>query len=119
MRPIVSSVKVHHAVDAGEGGAATLVAMGIKLLLGEDITASLEIEKRQRVSMSSSRVPRRMLLVTNERRGQLTSQEKETILNDPAMWCAYYSSVCTSRDFPSDILRTQSRKVRKRRKDGD
>lgn len=59
MRPILSSVKVYHAVDAGEGGAATLVAMGIKLLLGEDITASLEIKKKQRVSMISNRVPRR------------------------------------------------------------
>jgi hypothetical protein len=41
VRSIFSSVEVHHAVNAGEGSAATLVAMRVELLLSEDITACL------------------------------------------------------------------------------
>ena len=50
MRAVFCSVEVHHAVDAGVGGAATLVAVRVELLLGEDITASLETPT-QRVSI--------------------------------------------------------------------
>lgn len=41
MRPIIGPLEVDHTIDAGKRGAATLVAVRIKLLLGEDITARL------------------------------------------------------------------------------
>lgn len=41
MRPIVGAPKMGHAIDAGEGGTATAIAMGIEFLLGEDIATIL------------------------------------------------------------------------------
>jgi hypothetical protein len=41
MSSIFCSVEVHHAIDTGEGGAATLTAMRIELFLGENITTCL------------------------------------------------------------------------------
>lgn len=41
MRSVTSPLEVDHTIDAGERCAATLVAMGIELLLGKDITARL------------------------------------------------------------------------------
>jgi hypothetical protein len=37
---------MNHAIDAGEGCAATLVAMGIELLFGENITTSLGFNEK-------------------------------------------------------------------------
>jgi hypothetical protein len=42
---------MEHTIDAGEACAAALVAMGIKLLLGENVTACLEVGEE---SISSS-----------------------------------------------------------------
>lgn len=41
MRTVLCAVEVDHAVEAGEGGAATLVTMGVELLLRQDIAAVL------------------------------------------------------------------------------
>lgn len=41
MSSILQSVEMHHAIDTGEGGAATLAAMGIELFLSENITTCL------------------------------------------------------------------------------
>jgi hypothetical protein len=41
MRAILSAIEMNHAIDAREGCATTLVAVGIELLLGENITAVL------------------------------------------------------------------------------
>ena len=41
MRAVFGTVKVCHAVETGEGGAAALVAMAVELLLGNDIAALL------------------------------------------------------------------------------
>lgn len=41
MGAVAVALKVHHAVQAGEGGAIALVAMGIEFLLGEDIPTAL------------------------------------------------------------------------------
>jgi hypothetical protein len=41
VRTIIGAVKMYHAVDASKGGAATLAAVGIKLLLGEHVAAVL------------------------------------------------------------------------------
>lgn len=41
-----------HAINAGEGCAATLVAMGIEFLLGENITASLKLRGKGQPSPS-------------------------------------------------------------------
>lgn len=43
MRSVISPLEVDHTIDAGERCASTLVAMGIKFLLGKDITTRLEI----------------------------------------------------------------------------
>lgn len=37
-----SALEMSHAVDTGEGGASTLVTMGVEFLLGENIAAALE-----------------------------------------------------------------------------
>jgi hypothetical protein len=42
MCAILHALEVNHAVDAGKGCAATLVSMGIELLLCEDIAAILQ-----------------------------------------------------------------------------
>ena len=47
MRPVRCSLEVYHAVNAGKGRAVTLVAMGIELLLGKDVTTVLERRARQ------------------------------------------------------------------------
>jgi hypothetical protein len=39
---VFHALEVHHAVKAGVAGAATLVAVGIEFLLGEDVAAGLE-----------------------------------------------------------------------------
>lgn len=41
MSSILHSIEMHHAIDTGEGGAATLAAMRIELFLGENITTCL------------------------------------------------------------------------------
>jgi len=41
MRSIVSALEMNHAIDTGERRTATLVAVGIELLLSEDITTVL------------------------------------------------------------------------------
>lgn len=38
----IGSAKMRHAIQAGKGGTLTLAVMSIELLLGEDITASLQ-----------------------------------------------------------------------------
>lgn len=39
--PVFGSIEMHHAIDTGERSAATLTAMRVKLLLGENITTGL------------------------------------------------------------------------------
>ena len=39
--PIFCTVEMDHTIQTGEGGIATLPAMGIQLLLGEDVAATL------------------------------------------------------------------------------
>jgi len=41
VRLVAGALEVHHTIEAGERGAVALVAMAIKFLLGEDITAAL------------------------------------------------------------------------------
>ena len=41
MRSVLGPPKVHHAINTGKGSAMTLAAMGVELLLGENVTASL------------------------------------------------------------------------------
>ena len=41
MRSIISALKVDHAIDTTKRGAATTATMGIELLLGEYIAATL------------------------------------------------------------------------------
>ena len=41
MGSVAGTFKVHHAVQAGVGGAITLIAVGIEFLLGENISAAL------------------------------------------------------------------------------
>lgn len=41
MRSIIRALEVDHTINAGEGCAATLVAMRIELLLGQNIAARL------------------------------------------------------------------------------
>lgn len=45
MRPVASALEVYHTIDASEGCAPALVAMRVKLFLGEDITTSLGEKK--------------------------------------------------------------------------
>jgi hypothetical protein len=49
MGAIFGASKVHHAVETGEGGAVAAVAVGIELLLGENVAAGLS-RKRETVS---------------------------------------------------------------------
>jgi hypothetical protein len=42
VRAVFQALEVDHAVDAGEGRTATLVSVGIELLLCEDIAAVLQ-----------------------------------------------------------------------------
>lgn len=71
---------MHHTIDTGEGGTATLAAMGVELFLGENIPACLDF-----------------MLAVIQRQGihlghqiELTSQEKETIVDtkDHPIRCA-------------------------------
>jgi hypothetical protein len=41
VRSVAGALEVHHAVEAGEGGAVALVTVGVELLLGEDIPTVL------------------------------------------------------------------------------
>ena len=41
MRSVLGTIKVNHAIDTGKRRAATLAAVGVELLLREDITTSL------------------------------------------------------------------------------
>lgn len=45
MRSVASALKVYHTIDASEGCASALVAMRVKLFLGEDITTGLGDQK--------------------------------------------------------------------------
>jgi len=40
---VFRAAKVHHAVEAGEGRASTLIAMRVELLLREDVAAVLGV----------------------------------------------------------------------------
>lgn len=54
MRAILGAVEVCHAVEAGVGSAAALVAMAVELLLGEDISTLLDesvVSQRQTQSI--------------------------------------------------------------------
>jgi hypothetical protein len=80
--PILSSLKMNHAVDASKRRAATLVTMGIEFLLGEDITACLSPSY-----ISQEPCPRRQpflrprLKIPSSKSGFLrTSHWKDTIL---------------------------------------
>lgn len=46
MRSIIGALEVDHAVYTTERGAMTPAAMGVKLLLGEDIAAALHSTQR-------------------------------------------------------------------------
>ena len=53
VRSVVVAVEMDHAVQAGEGGASTLVAMLVEGFLGQDIAAGLsrqDINKRGSVA---------------------------------------------------------------------
>jgi hypothetical protein len=39
---ILSAGKVHHTIDAGEGGTSTAVSVRVELLLGQNVAARLE-----------------------------------------------------------------------------
>jgi hypothetical protein len=41
---IFEAGKVHHAIDASKGGTSAAVSMRVKLLLGENVTATLTLE---------------------------------------------------------------------------
>jgi hypothetical protein len=41
MRAVLCTGKVHHAIDAGEGGTPAAVSMLVELLLGQDVAARL------------------------------------------------------------------------------
>ena len=41
MLSVLDSGEIHHAVDAGKGGAVAAVAMRVELLLGQDVAALL------------------------------------------------------------------------------
>jgi hypothetical protein len=41
MRPVFSSVEMYHAINAGESGTTTTVAMRVELLLGQDVATRL------------------------------------------------------------------------------
>lgn len=41
MGSVLDAREVHHAINAGEGGAAAAVSMRVEFLLGEDVTARL------------------------------------------------------------------------------
>jgi hypothetical protein len=62
---------MHHAIDTGEGGAATLAAMRIELFLGENITTCLG---RLLAVIQAQGIDLRQQI-------GLTSQEKETIVD--------------------------------------
>jgi hypothetical protein len=53
MGAILGASEVHHAVETGEGGAVAAVAVGIELLLGENIAAGL---RRRKGSKSARQV---------------------------------------------------------------
>lgn len=58
MRSILGALEVHHAVNAGEGCAATLVSMRVELLLGEDVTTGLALKSvSQRLDSMSDVLP--------------------------------------------------------------
>lgn len=42
MRSVIGTVEVGHAIQAGVGCGATLAAMGVELLLGENVAATLK-----------------------------------------------------------------------------
>ena len=42
MGAVGGASEVHHAVEAGEGSAMALVAVGVEFLLGEDVSAGLD-----------------------------------------------------------------------------
>lgn len=44
VRPVLRPAEIGHTVEASKGSAATLVAMGVEFLLGEDIAAGLVVE---------------------------------------------------------------------------
>jgi hypothetical protein len=68
MGSILQSIEMDHAIDTCKGGTVTLAAMRIELFLCEDITTCLP----------------GLLLAFKRKTKQirLTSQEKETIVND-------------------------------------
>lgn len=80
MSAVFGAVEVHHAVDAGKGGAATLVGMRVQLLLGEDVSTVLfKGRAGQLHGIPGGEGP----MEGGERmaRGELhTSQEKETMM---------------------------------------
>lgn len=47
MRAILSSVKVYHAIDTSKRCAVTLIAVGVQLLLREDVAAVLSQQQCQ------------------------------------------------------------------------
>lgn len=55
MRPILRAPKMGHAINAGEGGTTTAIAMGIEFLLGEDIATVLQPSRSCQFRDSRSR----------------------------------------------------------------
>lgn len=78
MRSVLGAIEVNHTIDAGKGGTATLAAVGIKFLLGEDITTAL---CRETVSNSlGSPQTRRACKLRRYSFFARTSQENDTIV---------------------------------------
>lgn len=73
MRSVRGPLKMHHAIDACVGCAATLVAVGIKLLLGKDVAARLGEEEFSQLVFN-------MIGKRQSQQVQLTSHENDTIL---------------------------------------
>ena len=63
VRAVIVAVEVHHAIQAGEGGASTLVAMAVEPFLGQNVAAGLpgqHINKRSSVAQKfQESIPRK------------------------------------------------------------
>ena len=81
MKTIFGAAKMYHTIQAGECAAATVVPMGVELLLGQDISAALQARGERMLAT----VITMSWTIGWASRVKLTSHEKETIstLADP------------------------------------
>jgi hypothetical protein len=78
---VLNALEMHHAVKTCVAGTATLVAMRIEFLLGEDVAAGLVEQYKSACRDSQVNCTRGREYLVSETRGVFpTSQEKDTML---------------------------------------